>query len=778
MYFMYSTEPLPFLILFVLVLLLFFTERFSYDLSALFGLVVLVCLGYVSATEAFDGFSSDAVILMAATFFITGAIRRTGVAERLARFMVRLSGGSERRNIGVVTVIAALLSSVMNNVAATALLLPAVSGVAQRSRISPSKLFIPLSFAVLLGGTLTLIGTSSNMIASEILQSRGYQPLLFFEFTPMGFLLTVAGIIFLVFFSGRLLPGERKDSLTAMDKELFELYRMNERLFAMTIPSESSLDGKSLKELRFGKVIGAEVLAIRRGGKLIMGPGANDVVHGGDKLFVRGRIEELHALLRLQGAKVKPFSSKLPGSEEEVGLLGGRVRITKKITSRVRTLGEVNLRAEFRVHAVAIERGDERIYENIARVPLQEGDFVVVIGGSEPIEALKNHPALEGVEIFSIESLIDERVFYLHLPEKTNLGGVRIRDSRFGELVNLVVIGLVRNNSVMLAVSGDEVIGGGDTLIVVGHAADAALLAELSMCTIDSDPGSFEFESPETGLMEVVLSPRSKLISKTVEQLQFADKYGFRVLAIWRDGLPIRARFAQLPFRFGDALLLHGPRNKMHMFSRNTDFVTLRAFPDQSERADRARWAIASLIIMVILSAFGFLPAHVAAVVGAFVAVLSGSITMEEGYREVDWRAVLLVSCLLPFGKVFSQLGFPDQMAQWITYLDGSHGVLLISLFLILLSSIMSQLLDSTITVVILVPLAIEVALKNQLPVHFFALQVAFGASIAFLAPFSHRAHLLVMGPGGYRGKDFWAVGGLLTVVSVVVLIVGSFLLI
>ena len=173
------------LVLVVLVMVfMFVTERMPVDVIAMAMLVVLVLGKYVTAQEAFQGFSSPVVIVMVSTLFVAGALRVTGVSDAMARWIRRYAGSNQQVAIGIVMVVSALLSGFMNNVSAAALLMPAVAMLSHESDIPPSKLFIPLAFAVSLGGMLTLIGTPPNILAAELLSHNNLAPLSFFHFFP------------------------------------------------------------------------------------------------------------------------------------------------------------------------------------------------------------------------------------------------------------------------------------------------------------------------------------------------------------------------------------------------------------------------------------------------------------------------------------------------------------------------------------------------------------------------------------------------------------------
>ena len=195
-------------LLFVLVsmVFLFLTERLPIDLTAFLGLVILVLMGYVSSEEAFSGFASPAVITMLAMFIVSGALFHTGLGDLMGSRIHAVVGSHEASLVVTLMLVAGLLSAFMPNIAATAVLLPAVASIARRSGFPPSRLFMPLSFGAILGGTTTLVGTPPNILVAVMLRERGLEPFGLFDFTPLGLILLIVGILFMATVGRRLLP--------------------------------------------------------------------------------------------------------------------------------------------------------------------------------------------------------------------------------------------------------------------------------------------------------------------------------------------------------------------------------------------------------------------------------------------------------------------------------------------------------------------------------------------------------------------------------------------
>ena len=194
---------------------LFITEWLRVDVVAVGVLLSLMVTGVLTTGEALAGFSSTAVLTIAALFVVGGAVLHTGLAGAIGRRILTIAGDSEWRLVMVIMIAVTLLSGFMSDTGTVAVLLPAIISLATSTKISPAKLLIPLAFGSLLGGAMTLIGTPPNIIVSEVLQEAGYEPFFFFSYTPMGLVLAAIGVIFMVFVGRRLLPDRRIEPIDA-----------------------------------------------------------------------------------------------------------------------------------------------------------------------------------------------------------------------------------------------------------------------------------------------------------------------------------------------------------------------------------------------------------------------------------------------------------------------------------------------------------------------------------------------------------------------------------
>ncbi|RME57796.1 MAG: hypothetical protein D6780_07800, partial [Candidatus Dadabacteria bacterium] len=275
------------------------------------------------------------------------------------------------------------------------------------------------------------------------------------------------------------------------------------------------------------------------------------------------------------------------------------------------------------------------------------------------------------------------------------------------------------------------------------------------------------FDTQETILCEAVPTPRSSLIGKSAKEVNFRQRFGFQVIALWREGKAIRSGLRDIKIRFGDAFLLYGSAADLEKIRESSDLLLVQAPQAEPALKKGQSWiVIAALFLMVILGSTNIMPAHTAAFLSALLCIASGCVSMEEGYRAIEWRIVALIALLLPFSHVVKGTVFFNWLSSFIYNETVYWGPLAAVMLLSVTASALSQALDSTLSVVILGPLAIETAHRLNIPPYPLVIAVSLGASLAFLTHFSHRVNLLVMGPGGYKPVDYFKLGFPLTVLS------------
>lgn len=753
-------------------MVLFLSERLRMDLVALLTLCALALTGLVTAEQAVAGFSNGAVIVMWTMFILSAGLARTGVASLLGRHVLRLGGRSQARLLLVLIAVAAGLSSVMNNLGVVALLLPVALDVARRARQSPSKLLMPLSYASLLGGLITLIGTPPNLIASDSLQAAGFAPLQLFEFAPLGLALTASGMLFFVLLGRHLLP-ERDPArdLNQPGRLHEESFGLEERLFVVRLPQHSPLAGKTMAESHLGSALGINVIAILRAEDVTLAPEPHLRLQMSDRLLVAGRQDRLNELK--QGTQLQVEESGFATEH----LTGGDVQLAEVAFAGQspmlgQTLGDLDFRRRFGANVLAIWRDGVPIRTNLINQRLKEGDVLLVQTTTGRLEALRQTPDFYVSEARSTQLYrLDERLMLVRIPEDSSLAGKTLAESRLADGYGFAALTILRDGQTLPMPTPDEILHPGDRVVVAARPEDLDAFRGLQGLEVDTSatPSFAEMQSDQVGLVPVVLSPQSRLNGKTLRQAHFREKYGLSVLAIWRAGTPYRFNLRDMEIRFGDALLIYGPRARLKVLATEPDFLVLSEEIQDPPRKQQAPWAAAILLGMVAAVALGWLPITVAALVAATLMVLSGAVRMDEAYRAIDWRSVFLVAAMLPLGAALQQSGTAAWLAGGLAGLIqplSLHGQLAA---LFLTTALAGQVIPNAVLVLLMMPLALASSSQFGLPPQALALLIAAAASCSFITPISHPGNVLVMGPGGYRMRDYLIVGLPLTLLLLVV---------
>ncbi len=572
--------------------ILFLTEKLRVDMVAILIILILIFSQILTIEEAFAGFSHPIVIAVGALFIISGGLYQTGVATILGRYISRLGGKSEAGIIASIMIVGALLSSVMNNVAATAIMLPGVMVIALKSNRSPSRLLIPLAYATILGGMLTLVGTHPNIIVSQMLDDAVGRPLHFFDFTLIGLTLVVLGILYMIFIGRHSLPDKPVDEKmrqSTTPETLPAIYRLEERLYELRVPKESKLVGKTLAESELGTNYGVNVLGIMRARIRRLAPKRDDKIKAEDRLVVQGREADIKTLI---------------------------------------------------------------------------SDY-----------------------------------------------GIQIRRK-----------GKVQQEDIL---------------------------------------------SSEIGIAEITLPPRSEYIGKKLADIMLREKYGLTVIAIWRNGRPIRAHLSEATLEFGDALLVRGPWEKIQLLKRTDEFIVLSGVNEDEEPKHRERmWVSVTIMgVMLLMVITRVLPLPLAALTAASLMILTKCLTLAEAYRSIEWRMIILISGFIPLGNAMMQTGTIDLFVSSVLEPIGAWHPYFILAAMFLFSSAIALITSNISAAILMSPVAMSTATALGISPGILLLAVAIGASNGFMTPVAQQANLLIMGPGNYEFKDYIKVGFGLSVV-------------
>ncbi|MBP8824704.1 MAG: SLC13 family permease [Flavobacteriales bacterium] len=382
-----GTPELIVLAVALVALVLFITEHIGIDLIALLILVALVLTGVITPRQGLAGFSDPATLTVAFMFVLSAALLRTGLLVVLApRLSIQLRR-SELRGMLFLVVGVAGFSAFLNNTPIVAIFIPIVVQAARSAGISPSRLLMPLSFATVMGGTTTLIGTSTNILVSGIAADHGLAPISLFEQTPLGLVLLITGLAYLLLVGRKLL---RKAPDTAGLSERFGIWEYLSEIELM--PSAPSV-GKQIMESRLARDMDMDIIEIRRGPMVFTIPPGDLVLQAHDLLKVRCDIGHVRALNDRAEIKIHPAQGHSPALDTDISAPGGTKLVELVITSHSplegRTLREADLLRTYRAVPLAVRKREAVINERMEDVVLHAGDVVLAEVRSHYVERLR-----------------------------------------------------------------------------------------------------------------------------------------------------------------------------------------------------------------------------------------------------------------------------------------------------------------------------------------------------------------------------------------------------
>lgn len=366
-----------------------------------------------------------------------------------------------------------------------------------------------------------------------------------------------------------------------------------------------------------------------------------------------------------------------------------------------------------------------------------------------------------------------ENLFEVRVRPDSPLRGRRLAESGLSERLKLNVVAVIRDGSRQLAPSPNMVLQPDDTLLVEGPSGVVGELTRHGLI-LAKEPGAEgeELTSEEVVLTEVALSPHADVIGKTLKDIRFREKFGLSVLAIWREGQPLRVGLSDIPLHFGDALLVQGRRERLDVLRTDPDFLVLEEGDVEGIRPGKALVSVVIMGLALALAALNVLPLAEATLAGAALMVLSGCLTMDEVYQSIEWSAIFLIAGILPLGIAMTKTGAAAQLSAWLIGPLAPLGPLAVVAGLFALTAGLTQVMSGVATVVVMTPIALSAAAGLHANPHAFAMAVALAGSTAFLTPMGHPVNVLVMGPGGYSFRDYVRVGLPLTVLTFIVMLI------
>jgi di/tricarboxylate transporter len=700
-------------------------------------------------------------------FVLSAGLTRTGVAYRIGQPLQRFAHSGETTLIIALMVASSLLSALINTVTVAALLLPAVMDLARRSGLSPSRLLLPMSCGCLLGGPFTSISTSTNILVTDSLQAAGKGSFEIFDFTPITAIIVLGGIVFMVLIGRRLLPKGRPKRRSGENIE--SSYQLGEHIFSIQIASDSPLVGRTLVESRLGSALYLTVLCLKRAGQFMYSPQAAEKLQAGDILVVHGQTDNVNLFHGSQHLRVEPVDEALRLSR----LAAARAVVRENSPLVGKSLVENGLRRDYHVHVLSMEEASGACLTDFHLRHMDVGDVLLLQGEEAALKRLEEDGLvtdLVPVSAAEVEEVAcnDIRLASVRLPEGSVLAGRDLVESRLGNAFGLTVTALVREERVIVMPPPEEKLQGGDLLVVQGCQNDLDIFEGLQDLEVFEQSARLvaDLESQRIGMTEVLLSPRTSLAGQTLNSLLFRERYGLNVLAVWRKGRARRQGLQAMPLKFGDALLVYGPRQRLEVVAHDPDFLMVDQVAARAPLLHKAPIAAAIMIAVLAGAVSGLMPISIAALAGSTLMVLFGCLKIEEAYRAVEWKVIFLTAAMLPLGMALENTGAAEMGAKAFISLVGDMGPRWVVGMLFAVTVLCVQVIPPTAIAVLMAPVALSTAAALNISPYLLMMTVAMGAASSFASPFSHAAHLLVMSPGGYKFTDYLKVGVPLTIIA------------
>jgi len=369
---------------------LLLSTRLRPDLVALMVLLSLGLSQVVTSSEAFAGFSSTAVMTILGISMISVALQQTGAANSLGKLIYKMGGKSETLTIFFVTLVSAILSLFMNNIAAVGILLPAVMSLSRRSRIPPSHLLIPLAFGTILGGMATLL-TTANIIVSGALKQANISSFGLLDYLPVGGPAALVGILYLALLGRKLLPkmgSKDSGSLMRLSERLQEQYFHNQPFHRIRVLPNSPIGNQSIRESALESKTGIQIVSVLRGKKFINSTPPEMTLLPGDILVASGSV---NAVILNPIGLVEDTTPSI----SNMSIIDSEPMVEVMITPHSRFIGknicEIDMRNRYGLNVLGIWRQGQPVTENFSRLNLQFGDALLVQGSAIKVNLLNRN---------------------------------------------------------------------------------------------------------------------------------------------------------------------------------------------------------------------------------------------------------------------------------------------------------------------------------------------------------------------------------------------------
>ena len=421
-----TPDMLKVFVLLVSAVVIFVFDWLRVDIVGILIMILLPLVGVLSAEEATSGLSSNAVVSIIAVMIIGAGLNRTGVMDILAKKIIKVAGKSETRIMVVISATVSFISSFMQNIGAAALFLPAVSKISKELKVPISRVLMPMGFSAIIGGCLTLVGSSPLIMLNDLmgawwsnnqvfLKGEAFEPLGLFSVTPIGLALLAGALVYFALFGRFILPSakEEQDEQHLSSKKVREIYEPTLDHAVLEVPE--NFTPQTLKELQIGSRFNVTVVGIfkvsKRGKKqkADLLPHGDSLIEPGDLVAVISSKENIEKLAHGLGWQIRQIEDEFVNRfiSSDYGIVQGIVPPGSPLVNH--TMEELDFRDRYRVNVLAIYRGDQVVYQGLSQLKLQAGDAVLLLGPWKKLRKIKKNLDL----VFTDELYEEERA-----PEK------------------------------------------------------------------------------------------------------------------------------------------------------------------------------------------------------------------------------------------------------------------------------------------------------------------------------------------------------------------------
>jgi di/tricarboxylate transporter len=381
------------LMILAVTVFLFASELLRVDVVAISVMVCLPWLGLIKPAEAFSGLASNAVVAIIAVMILGYGVDRSGAMNRIIQPIISAAGSDQKRLIGLVSLTVGLISAFMQNIAAAALFLPAMLRISKSTRIPASKLLMPMGFAAILGGNLSMIGSTPLLILNDLLRQRGEQPFSLFSVTPAGIALLAAGLMYLLVFDKYVLPGakEKEEKTVSVQQRLIDTWHLPTTIYQCVITSKSPLVGQTIEQVELWTKHRLNLLALADGDDVLYAPWRYTPFAAGQRLALLGDQANLSRFVseyELMFKKdMKPFENL-----ETAGHAGFAELIIPVRSPLIgKTLREISIRKTYSVEPIMILNGEGEARGDFSDQALEPGNIIIVHGLWEQIKSMDDN---------------------------------------------------------------------------------------------------------------------------------------------------------------------------------------------------------------------------------------------------------------------------------------------------------------------------------------------------------------------------------------------------